>query len=210
MVLNKGDFIEIDYIARTDERIFDLTNEKVAKENKIYNEKAKYEPVIICLGYKDVIPGLDEELIGKEIGKYTFKIPPEKGFGKKDTKLIKLVPTSVFTKQNIKPVPGLVLNMDDMMAKIISVTGGRCMVDFNHPLSSKELEYEVEVKKVVTDTKEKLDGFMKLRLKEFETKVENDKVTIKSELEQKELQEFLTKEIKDRIKEIKDVKFTEK
>jgi len=207
MVLKKGDFIEIDYIARTDERIFDLTNEKVAKENKIYNEKAKYEPSVICLGYKDVIPGLDEELIGKEIGKYTFKIPPEKGFGKKDTKLIKLVPTSVFTKQNIKPVPGLVLNMDDMMAKIISVTGGRCMVDFNHPLSSKELEYEVEVKKVVTDTKEKLDGFMKLRLKEFETKVENDKVTIKSDLEQKELQEFLTKEVKDRIKEIKDVEF---
>ncbi|MBL7147482.1 MAG: FKBP-type peptidyl-prolyl cis-trans isomerase [Nanoarchaeota archaeon] len=208
MVLKKGDFIEIDYIARLEDgKIFDLTVEKVAKENNIFNEKAKYRSVIICLGYKDVILGLDEELIGKDVGKYKFKISPEKGFGKKDAKLIKLVPTSLFTKENIKPFPGLTINLDGIMARIISVTGGRTMVDFNHPLSGKELEYEVEVKRVVNDVKEKLDGFLRLRLNKFKTKVEKDKVVVDCEIKVKELKDKLEKEIKERIKEIKIVEF---
>lgn len=208
MTLKKGDFIEIDYIGRLEDgKIFDLTIEKVAKENNIFDEKAKYRPVIICLSYYDVIPGLDEELIGKEIGKYKFKIPPEKGFGKKDAKLIKLVPTSLFTKENIKPFPGLVVNLDNIIARIISVTGGRTMVDFNHPLSGKELEYEVEIKRVISDTKEKVDGFLRLRLKKFKTEIDKNKLIIESEIKQKELQDLLGKEIKERIKEIKIVEF---
>jgi len=208
MALKKGDFIEINYIAKTDDnKIFDLTDEKVAKERGIYNKKAKYGPIIICLGYRDIIPGLDEELIGKDIGKYDFKIPPEKGFGKKDTKLIRLVPTSLFTKENIKPFPGLVLNMDNMIARIISVTGGRTMVDFNHPLSGKELEYEVEINRRITDTKEKLDSLLSLRLKDFKIKDEEDKIIIETKLKQKEIQDLIIKEIKEKIMDIKKIEF---
>ena len=208
MALEKGNFIEIDYIGRLEGgKIFDLTIEDVAKKNNIFNDKAKYSPIIICLGCKDVIPGLDEELIGKNLGKYKFKVLPERGFGKKDGKLIKLVPTSLFTKQNIKPVPGLVVNIDNIIAKIISVTGGRTMVDFNHPLAGKELEYEVEVKRIITDKKEKLDGLLKMRLKSFKTKVENDKATIECDIKQKEIKDLLDKEIKEKIKDIKEVEF---
>lgn len=206
MVLKKGDFIELDYVARLkdENKIFDLTIENVAKENNLFNEKIKYKPVVICLGYGDVIPGLDEELIGKEIGKYKVVISPEKGFGKKQTKLIKLVPTSLFTKQDIRPVPGLTINIDGIIGRIMSVTGGRTMVDFNHPLSGKVLEYEVDIKKIVKNTKEKLDGFLNLRVKEFKTKVEKDKAIIDCKFK---LTEKIGEEIKERVKEIKTIEF---
>ena len=208
-MLKKGDFIELEYVAilKEENKIFDLTIEQVAKENNLYDPKINYKPIVICLGYSDVIPGLDEELIGKEIGKYKITITPEKGFGKKQTKLIKLLPTSLFTKENIKPVPGLTVNLDNIIGRIMSVSGGRTLVDFNHPLSGKVLEYDVEIKRVIKLPKEKLDGFLRLRLKNFKTKVENNKAVIDCDIKVKELKDKLEKEIKERIKEIKIVEF---
>jgi len=43
MSIQKGDFIRVSYTGKTDEgRVFDTTNEDVAKANNIYNEKGKY------------------------------------------------------------------------------------------------------------------------------------------------------------------------
>ena len=48
------------------------------------------------------------------------------------------------------------LNIDGVVGTVKTVTGGRTLVDFNHPLSGRELVYEVQVKKVVTDTQQKV------------------------------------------------------
>ena len=121
-MLKENDFVEIDYVARIKgDGIFDLTLEDVAKENKIYSKDYKYKPVIICMGKKDIIKGLDNQLIGKDLGEYKITITPEEGFGKKDAKLIKLVPTKEFTKQNIRPMPGMQMNIEGFMGKILSV-----------------------------------------------------------------------------------------
>ncbi|MEK6835971.1 MAG: FKBP-type peptidyl-prolyl cis-trans isomerase, partial [Nanoarchaeota archaeon] len=138
-----GDFIELDYVAKTknDNKVFDLTNEEKAKEFNLYDEKRSYHAIKICLGYNDIIPGLDEALIDKEPGKYVIEIKAEKAFGNKDHSLIKLVPNSVFTKQNIKPFPGLMVNIDGFIGVIRSSSSGRVLVDFNHPLAGKDLVY---------------------------------------------------------------------
>ena len=46
MTIKKGDFIEMDFIGKIKETndIFDLTNEKEAKANNLFNPKAKYGP----------------------------------------------------------------------------------------------------------------------------------------------------------------------
>src|SRR3989344_5225405 len=95
--IKKGDFIELDYTARIklNNQIFDLTSEDVAKKNNIFNPKSKYKPLIICVGDLDVIPGLDESLVGKETGKeYKIEVGFDKAFGKKDTKALSN-PTSI-------------------------------------------------------------------------------------------------------------------
>ena len=205
-MLNENDFIEIDYIARIkDNGIFDLTNKEIAKENNIYNKDFKYKPVIICLGKGDIIKGLDSKIIGKDIGKYTIELNPEEGFGKKDGKLIKLVPTKEFTKQNIKPMPGMQLNLDGFIGKIISVTGGRTLVDFNNPLSGKNLVYEIEIKRRITDKKEQLEGFLDILFKDYKLELKDDEAVIDTKIS-KEMEESLKKEILERVK-IKKVTF---
>lgn len=206
-MLKENDFIEMDYVARIrDDGIFDLTKEDVAKENNIYEKNYKYKPVIICLGKKDIINGLDRQLIGKYIGNYKIEITPEEGFGKKDAKLIKLVPTKEFTKQNIRPMPGMQLNLDGFMGKILSVTGGRTLVDFNNPLAGKNLVYEVEIKRRVTDKQEQLQGFLNILFKDAKAEIKDDEAMIEIKDINENMIKELEKEILDRIK-IKKVNF---
>ena len=84
MQTKENDFIELDYTARTkqDNKIFDLTNEQIAKENNLHQENKQYSPVIICLGHNDIISGLDKDLINKELGKHVIEVKTEDAFGR--------------------------------------------------------------------------------------------------------------------------------
>lgn len=202
MKLKKGDFIQINYVGRLKEtnQIFDLTDEELAKKENIHQEGAKYKPIIICIGEGDVVKGLDEGLIDKEIGKsYTIEISPEDGFGKKDAKLIKLVNTNIFLKQNINPVPGLQVNIDNVIGIIRTVTGGRTLVDFNHPLAGRALFYEVKILKKITDDKAKLEGLLSyhLGIDKPDVKVEKGTAKINSEVP-----EMFRKQLEEKIKKL--------
>ncbi len=209
MKLKKGDFIEIDYIGKIkdENKIFDLTNEEIAKKENIYHKDHEYKPIIICLGFNDIIKGLDEELINKDLGKYIIEINSEKAFGKKTYDLIKLVPNSIFSKENIRPFPGLQINIEGLIGTIRSVSGGRSLIDFNHPLAGRDLIYEVEIKRIVDNLEEKLKSLLKLKIgKEVKFDIINAKAVIKTNLNQ-ELKKLLEEEIKDKIPEIQEIEF---
>jgi len=210
--VSKKDFIEIEYTGKLkeDNIIFDTTDEKVAKENNL--ESHGYEPVIICVGEQQLLKGIDKNLEGKDIGKeYDIDINPEDAFGNKNAKLIQLIPTSKFKKQNIQPMPGIQLNIDGMVGTIKTVSGGRTLVDFNHPLAGKELSYKIKINKKITDDKEKLQGYLKLSLgtKDIETEINNNeaKVKLKNEIP-KEAEERLKNKIIELIPNIKKIDFT--
>jgi len=209
MKTKKNDFIEIDFIARTkdDNKIFDLTRKEDAIKFNLHDEKHSYHSLVICLGYNDIIKGLDEELIDKEPGKYTIEVSVEKAFGKKTHNLIKLIPTSIFHTQNIKPFPGLKVNIDNIYGTVLSVSGGRTIVDFNHPLAGKDLLYEVEIKRIINDTKEKVESFLKLIDKDAKFILNDDKLEIETKLNDENMKKELVEEIKKRIPEIKEVSF---
>lgn len=169
MEIKLNDFVEINYIGRfkDNNQIFDLTDAEVAKANN-FNPKLSFNPVIICIGNGDVVKGLDNALVGKEVGKkYTIEVPVELGFGKKNPKLMKLVPTTVFIKQKVNPVPGLQVTINNMLGVIRSVSGGRTLVDFNHPYAGHDLVYEVDILRKLEDDVEKLKSFFELH---FNTK----------------------------------------
>lgn len=159
--IKKGDFIELDYTGKfkDDGIIFDTTSREIAEANDL-NKEANYKPVIICLGEGMMIPALEAALEGKTIGKNSFDLTPEMAFGKKSAKLLKLVPMKVFKQQDIMPYPGLEVNIDGTFGIIRNVSGGRVIVDFNHPLSGKDLSYDVNVKKIVTNDKEKVETML--------------------------------------------------
>jgi len=47
---------------KNEDRIYDTTNEEVARANDIYNEKGKYGGDVIIVGSGHTVAGLDEEL----------------------------------------------------------------------------------------------------------------------------------------------------
>jgi len=209
--VKKHDFIEIEYTGKIkdDNIIFDTTDEKVAKENNL--ESKDLGPVIVCAGEEQLLKGIDKALEGKEIGKeYDLEIKPEDSFGRKNAKLIQLIPTSKFKQQNMQPMPGMQVNIDGMIGLIKTVSGGRTLVDFNHPLAGKDLMYKVKINKKIVDDKEKLIGYVKLSLgtKDFSAEIKEDNVniTLKTEIH-KEAQEKLSEKITELIPSIKKVEF---
>ncbi|MFA5176235.1 MAG: peptidylprolyl isomerase [Candidatus Nanoarchaeia archaeon] len=212
--VNKGDFIEIDYVGmiKEDRKIFDLTSEEIAKKNDIYNKNFKYGPIIICIGEKNIIKGLDKNLIDKEIGKeYEFEVSAEEGFGNKNPKALQLVAMKVFLQNNIRPFPGLQLNLDGMLGTIRSVSGGRVIVDFNHPLAGKKLLYKVKILKKIDDTKQKVDACLKfvgLQENMFKVNLKDNKaeIDLHTPMENEVLKKAFEEKIKQLVPEIKEVK----
>ncbi|MBW3016816.1 peptidylprolyl isomerase [Candidatus Woesearchaeota archaeon] len=213
-IIKKGDFIQLEYTGLAEGRVFDTTNEKLAKEAGLYREGVPYGHVTICVGQANVLPGLDEDIVGKEIGKqYAVKIEPEKAFGKKLPNLIQLIPKRKFKEAGIDPKPGMPVTIDNAMAVIRTVSGGRILVDFNHPLSGKVVEYTYKPLKIVTDAKEKVESViaMDLNLKKegYDLSIENDTAKIKFKKEAQipnEIQELLSKKLTE-LAGVKKVEF---
>lgn len=176
--VKKKDFIEIKFTGYANGEVFDSN---VWEELKKINPRSKAKETIIIVGEGMLVKGLDEFLVGKDVGKdYEVKISSKDGFGERKRELIKTIPLKVFTEKKIQPKPGLVLNMDNAMAKVLAVSGARVITDFNNPLSGKKLEYKIKVVRIVSDEKEKAKVVLELLFRfvpDFEIK--ENKVIIK-------------------------------
>lgn len=174
MALQEGDFIELDFIGKTDEGIFDTTHEDLAKEEGLYREQQDYSPITIVVGEEHVVPGLDAALKGKEVGEHTIHIDTEDAFGKKSTDKLEIVPMREFKKQGIKPFVGLEVNIDQQRGTVRTVSGGRVIVDFNHPLAGKDVTYDVDIKRVVEAPVEKVEAILEIMQVPYDTINEDD------------------------------------
>lgn len=208
MIIKKGDFIELDYTGKVsnEDIIYDTTIQSVAEDAGLlhkhepgsnHDHSDQYSPITICVGERHLLPGLDAQIQGKGLGKHNFKLAPENAFGKKNPKLLQIIPMSQFKKQNIQPFVGLELNIDGKLGTIRSVSGGRTIVDFNHPLSGKEVEYDVDIKQIITDTKKQIEAIFKIiGVKPKSVVVKDKKSTVELEIDlPKEYMNILTKDI---------------
>jgi len=156
MALKQKQFVEIDFTGRikgTNE-IFDTTNQKDAK--MLTEDKVK--PLKICIGEQMLLDKFDKALEGKEVGKeYSIELGPEDAFGERKKDLVKMIPLKIFTDKGVMPYRGLMLNMDSMIVRVVSVSGGRVVTDFNNPLAGKSLVYTFKVNRVIEDKKEQIE-----------------------------------------------------
>lgn len=198
MALQKGDFVEFDYTGRIKEtgEVFDTTRADVPHDHV---KGHQHEPAQICLGEGHTLKGIDEFLVGKDIGPHTVTLNPEDAFGKRQSQLIQLIQTKKFLDQKIRPVPGGRVNVDGMAGTIRSVSGGRTIVDFNHPLAGKEVEYDIHVTRTIDDKKEQVEALLKLLLHIKDATVVvgagTATITLKQELP-KEIADRFTEEVK--------------
>jgi FKBP-type peptidyl-prolyl cis-trans isomerase 2 len=203
MVLQKKDFIEIEFTARVkDGEIFDSNIRKdVEALHHGHDHEINTEPFIFCLGEGMFLPAVDEFLIGKpdDPASYEIELPPEKAFGERNPKLISTVPSRVFKESNMNPFPGAVFNFDGRVGKVLAVSGGRIMVDFNNPLAGKIVVYQIHVLRKVDDLNEKISAFIKFLFKrDLSFEVQDKKIILQVE---KPLVEFANL-FKDKFKEL--------
>lgn len=200
MALKKSDFIEIEFTAKIkDGEVFDSN---IKEELQKLNSHAKAEPFIYSLSEGMFLEGVDNYLIGKEIGEYKIELNPEKAFGKRESKLIQMIPMKVFKQHNVNPIPGSMFNFDNRAAKILTVSGGRVMVDFNNPLAGKDVIYNIKILRKVEDKNEKIKALNKfLFKKDFKFDVKDKKLILEVE---KGMSKFIEM-FKDKYKEILDL-----
>jgi peptidylprolyl isomerase len=184
--LKNGDFILANYtlkIKETGETV-GTTLESVAKETKLYHGEEHYEPFFIVVGEGWVPKGLDEALTGLEVGKSsTVELAPDKGYGVRDPKKVRLVPLRKFTAEGMTPVPGLQVNIDGKTAQVRSVGAGRVQVDYNHPFAGKTLIYDLTVEKAIESDDEKVRYLIHKRIpsvgpEKFSVKLQEGKLEI--------------------------------
>jgi len=186
MVLQKGDFILIDYTAKVKEtnEVFDTTNEETAKKEHLHKEGEIYEPKLIVIGEGWMLKTLDETFPTMKLNKATtVEISPDKAFGSRDPEKVKRVPLKQLLAKGINPAIGMRIEYGGKNASIRSIGAGRVLLDFNLPLAGKTLVYDVTVQKKLAAKEDKMAALIHRRIPiaeaaKFKLTIEENALTV--------------------------------
>ncbi len=118
-------------------------------EGKTIDASQTGQPLTFVIGSRQLIPGLEEQLMGLHKGdKRSLVIPPEKAYGAVRADAIQKIPKKNFGAiKDLKP--GMTVtargNGSVIQAKVIEITKDTVSLDLNHPLAGKTLNFDVEV-----------------------------------------------------------------
>ena len=138
---------EIEMIEQGKNVKFDFT---LSVDGKEIENTQKRGPAEYTHGQKQIIPGLERQLQGLKVGdKKTIFVPAEEGFGRVNPEAFKEVPKSTLPK-DLDPKIGQVLDVKDSSgnsfpAVVSEVQDEKIILDFNHPLAGKDLQFEVTI-----------------------------------------------------------------
>src|SRR3989338_1484698 len=143
--------VDVEYEGRTDDnKLFDTSNEALAKKEGVYQEERKYEPLHATLGQGMLIKGFEEALIGmEESQEKTVKISSSEAYGERKEELIKTFPKDTERDKELKEGMVVIVNVQERQipAQVIEVSDN-ITLDFNHPLAGKDLTFKLKVIKI--------------------------------------------------------------
>ena len=122
---------------------------------EVFDSSEGREPLTFLVGHRQMIPGFERELMGKELGeKVEFTLSPEDAYGEHNPDAIQQVPLEMFG--GIKPEIGMTLMSDMGPFRVTEVGDELITVDFNHALAGKSLTFNVEVVELRDATEEEI------------------------------------------------------
>ena len=140
MTIKQGDKVSVEYEGKLDTgEVFDSS-----KRGEHSN------PIEFEVGAGRVIKGFDEAVVGMEKGEEKeFSIPPEQAYGERREELKKDIPRSALPPGQ-EPKAGMMLMLNtpqgqQFPAKIADVNDEKIVVDLNHPLAGKKLNFKIKV-----------------------------------------------------------------
>ena len=143
MTAKTGDKVKIEYTGTLDDgTVFD--------SNVEHGNLLEFE-----VGGGHVIKGFDDAILGmKEGEEKQFSISPEDAYGEHDPTLIQKVPKEIFPS-DAELTPGLLFEAglptgEKVPAMITSVEDGIVLVDLNHPLAGKRLNFKIKLSAITS------------------------------------------------------------
>lgn len=132
-------------------------------EGNVIDSSAGRDPLQYVQGAHMIVVGLEKAMVGHEVGdKFDVKVIPSEGYGEYDEKMTQEVPLNVF--QGVDQVQaGMTFYaqtpMGPMPIRIKSVGEKTAVIDANHELAGKNLNFAIEVVSVREATEEDLKPF---------------------------------------------------
>lgn len=114
----------------------------------VESSKERGEPLAILIGHGNIIPGLEKALDGREAGdSFGADVVAADAYGERRDGLSQRVPKKHFGAQRLAPGMQVVLNTNfGPRAVTIEKVGMTVVdVDLNHPMSGKDLHFDIEV-----------------------------------------------------------------
>lgn len=137
---------------------YTLTNDK----GETLDSSIGSTPLEYIQGRNNIIPGLENQLVGKKVGdKLKVSVTPKDGYGEMNSDMIQQIPVDHF-----KDVGEVQLGMHFqvgtpdggvIVVRATEVTKDHITVDGNHPLAGVNLNFDVEVMSIREATAEELE-----------------------------------------------------
>ena len=136
-VAKKGDNVKVHYTGRLpDGTVFDSSRDR--------------EPLEFTIGGGQMIAGFDKAVDGMALGESkTTTFSSEEGYGESNDDMVFTVPKDQLPA-DLKPEEGQQLSMQHPSGQqipvvVTKVEENEIVIDANHPLAGKELEFEIEL-----------------------------------------------------------------
>lgn len=119
-------------------------------DGQVFDSSREREPIEFTLGEGQLIPGFEKGMIGMEVNETkTLNIPMDEAYGARNNELIQEVSKAELPEE-IKPEVGMNLmsrtpDGREIPLTVTEVKDEAIVVDANHPLAGKDLEFEVEL-----------------------------------------------------------------
>ncbi|MGC8645243.1 MAG: FKBP-type peptidyl-prolyl cis-trans isomerase [Thermoplasmata archaeon] len=175
--MEKGDIIKLQMDTFTDDgKLVETTDESKAKESGIYDEHYSYKPILTIVGSGRLFGDLEEDIAKANVGEEReVTIPPERAFGVRDTNNVRVTSYREVERalrdeerrrgnsgNEVVPEPGMTVRLGDKYGKILTVTAGRVVIDFNHPLAGKSIKYRYKILEKVEGEEKKIQSIIEI------------------------------------------------
>lgn len=127
----------------------------------------KEDPMYFIWGMSGLPKLFEDNLLGLSAGNtFSFRIPPEEGYGSVDPEAIVDLPRSLFEKEGVNTEELLVLGNSIPMTNeeghrlegiVVDFSKDSVTLDFNHPLAGREMDFAGEILLVRDATESELD-----------------------------------------------------
>ena len=128
---------------------------------KVLDSSDGHEPLSYLHGAGNIIPGLEDALVGKAVGdKLNVFVNAAEAYGLRDDSLVQELPSNMFSG-----IDNIEVGMDfhaetEQGLQVVTVTkveGDQVTIDGNHPLAGVDLNFDVEITEVRAATEEELN-----------------------------------------------------